>query len=254
MKLFDSHFHIIEPGFPLIENNGFLPEFYTVEDYQGELAASGLEAVGGAVVAGSFQGFDQTYLEAVLKKFGPKFVGITQLPPETSDAEILRLDAAGVKGIRFNLYRGTAADLSVIETFSKRVHDLVKWRTEFYLNMNTVSAELEATILSLPKASVDHLGMGKANPDRIAKFLAAGVAVKVTGFGRVDYSREEVAALLPKLFAENPAGLLFGSDLPGTRARERFSLSDLELIQGQFSAADAEKILLTNGQKWYFED
>ncbi|WP_265459826.1 amidohydrolase family protein [Enterococcus sp. HY326] len=251
MQLFDSHFHIIEPGFPIIENNGFLPGFYSVADYQTELAAIGLEAVGGAVVSGSFQGFDQSYLEAVLKKFGPNFVGITQLPPETSDAEILRLDAAGVKGIRFNLYRGAAADLKTIEKFSRRVHDLVNWRTEFYLNLDTVSADLEAVILNLPKVSIDHLGMGKANSQRVAKFLAADVAVKVTGFGRVDYSREEIARLLPQLFAENPDRLLFGSDLPGTRARERFTLNDIKLIQDQFSVADAKKILLTNGQNWY---
>ncbi len=34
MKIFDSHFHIINPDYPLIENNGFLPHKFTIEDYR----------------------------------------------------------------------------------------------------------------------------------------------------------------------------------------------------------------------------
>lgn len=254
MKLFDSHFHIIEPNYPLIANNGFTPDFYTITDYQAEMANLDLEVAGGVVVSGSFQKFDQSYLEHALAQLGENFVGITQLPTDTSDETIARLDAIGVRGIRFNLYRGLSEDIEEITAFSERVYELAKWRTEFYLDVATLSQSLEAAICQLPKASIDHLGMGKSSSEKLAKFLAEGVAVKVTGFGRIDYSRTEIAKLLPKLFAENPDALLFGSDLPGTRARERFSLKDLELIQNLFSEEHARKILLTNGQNWYLRD
>ena len=36
--------------------------------------------MGGAVVSGSFQGFDQSYLLDALDQLGPSFVGVTQLP------------------------------------------------------------------------------------------------------------------------------------------------------------------------------
>lgn len=61
---------------------------------------------GGAVVSGSFQGFDQDYLVAALKELGPSYVGVTQLPFSVSAEEILRLHRGGVRAIRFNFKRG----------------------------------------------------------------------------------------------------------------------------------------------------
>lgn len=31
--LFDTHLHIIAPGFPLIPNRGYTPDFFTVDDH-----------------------------------------------------------------------------------------------------------------------------------------------------------------------------------------------------------------------------
>src|SRR3954447_26063794 len=94
-SLFDAHLHIIDPRFPLVPNQGWLPDPFTTEDYLARVAALGV--VGGAVVSGSFQGFDQTYLREALRRLGPGFVGVTQLPATASDAEILDLAAAGVR-------------------------------------------------------------------------------------------------------------------------------------------------------------
>ena len=93
--MFDAHFHVIDPRFPLVANNGFLPQPFDAASYR--RAATELNVTGGAVVSGSFQAFDQTYLEAALAELGPGFVGVTQLPAEVSDAEILRLDALGIR-------------------------------------------------------------------------------------------------------------------------------------------------------------
>ena len=51
-----------------------------------------------------------------------------------------------------------------------------------------------------------------------------GCMVKATGFGRV---RLDVEATLRAL---DPDKLLFGTDLPGTRARRPFERRDLELV------------------------
>nr|WP_306292490.1 hypothetical protein [Solemya velum gill symbiont] len=56
-QIFDAHLHIIDPRFPLIENRGFVPEPFSVADYRQRV--SDLPVVGGTVVSGSFQGFDQ---------------------------------------------------------------------------------------------------------------------------------------------------------------------------------------------------
>ena len=78
--LFDAHLHVIDPRFPLVPNQGWLPEPFTVEDYLARVAGLGL--VGGAVVSGSFQGFDQSYLREALRRLGPGFAClIRSLPP-----------------------------------------------------------------------------------------------------------------------------------------------------------------------------
>lgn len=57
---FDARFHIVDPRFPLFKNVGFLPGEFTVEQYRAR--TQGLGLVGGAVVSGSFQRFDQGFL------------------------------------------------------------------------------------------------------------------------------------------------------------------------------------------------
>ncbi|NNG63010.1 2-pyrone-4,6-dicarboxylate hydrolase, partial [Pseudomonas fragi] len=84
--IFDAHCHIIDSAYPLIPNNGYMPEFFSVDDYQERTRPLGI--VGGAVVSGSFQGFDQTYLIAALNRLGPGFVGVTQLPASVTDAQL----------------------------------------------------------------------------------------------------------------------------------------------------------------------
>ena len=56
MKVFDSHFHIFDPRFPLVPNDGYLPQPFTCSDYLARTA--GFRPAGGAVVSGSFQAFD----------------------------------------------------------------------------------------------------------------------------------------------------------------------------------------------------
>ncbi|MEQ9365853.1 MAG: hypothetical protein RIF32_16540, partial [Leptospirales bacterium] len=67
-RIFDSHLHIIDPRFPLIANQGYLPGYFTTLDYHSQAAdlkqSTGDNIVGGAIVSGSFQAFDQSYLEA----------------------------------------------------------------------------------------------------------------------------------------------------------------------------------------------
>ena len=62
LPLFDAHFHVVDPRFPLVPNRGYLPERYTVSDYRERMEDYDLR--GGAVVSGSFQAFDQYRSEA----------------------------------------------------------------------------------------------------------------------------------------------------------------------------------------------
>ncbi|MFC7686268.1 2-pyrone-4,6-dicarboxylate hydrolase [Ureibacillus sp. GCM10028918] len=250
-KIFDAHFHIIDPKFPLVENQGFVPDYFTVDDYLQELKEMSIEVTGGAVVSGSFQGYHQEYFAEAISELGNNFVGITQLPFDTTDEGILKLNDDGIRAIRFNLYRGLSASPKQIKELSERVYKLCNWKTELYLNLQTIDSELEELIFTLPKVSIDHLGMHKCSIDQLKKIVHADIPIRLTGFGRVGYERDEIRELITTLYSENPSCLIFGSDLPSTRARYRFSNNDIQLIKETVGREAQDRIFFQNGENWY---
>src|SRR5258707_7841470 len=97
--IFDAHCHIIDPRFPLVENQGYLPPAFTVDDYRAQAAPLGV--TGGAIVSGSFQEFDQDYLVDTLARLRPSYVGVTQFPPPTPGDVIPDLPRRRVRAGRF---------------------------------------------------------------------------------------------------------------------------------------------------------
>jgi len=171
--VFDAHVHVIDPRFPLIENNGYLPPPFTVDDYRARMA--GLGVTGGAVVSGSFQGSDHTYLVAALAELGSGWVGVIQLDENARDRDIARLDRRGVRGLRFNLSRG-AIDIELLVTQARRAYDLVGWHAEFYVD----GPMLARLVPDLPVAAQRELatqvgeGQRSAFDERHARRVEAG--------------------------------------------------------------------------------
>jgi predicted TIM-barrel fold metal-dependent hydrolase len=245
MMIFDSHLHIIDPEFPLIPNQGFLPDAYTCEDYRDGTRPLGI--VGGAIVSASFQGFDQSYLTAALDALGPNFVGVTQLPPNVSDEEILRLNAAGVRAIRFNIRRGGSADISQLPALARHVHAVAGWHVELYIDGRELP-DLLRTLLGLPKVVIDHLGLSRDGLTCVYKLVERGVHVKASGFGRLDF---EPVPVLREIASINPHALLFGTDLPSTRAQRPFEAADIHRLRDALDPALAEHALYNNAVSLY---
>jgi len=244
--VFDAHFHIVDPNFPLVPNNGYLPEAFTADDYLEQVAPLGV--TGGAVVSGSFQAFDQGYLLAALERLGAGYVGVTQLPADAPDETIVALDDAGVRAVRFNLYRGGSAGLDEIDTLARRVHAIAGWHSELYVDAADLP-DLADTLRALPQVTVDHLGMSDDSTGTLLSLVEHGLVVKATGFGRMGVSDPD--ALMAKIVAANPAGLVFGTDLPSTRARVPFQASDLDRVANAVGPDHAQAVLSTNARLLY---
>jgi predicted TIM-barrel fold metal-dependent hydrolase len=243
--IFDSHLHIIDPRFPLVPNQGFVPDAFTCRDYLAVAGALGIS--GGAVVSGSFQAFDQTYLLDALPVLGPSFVGVAQLPVETTEDQISRLHLAGVRAVRFNLVRGGPAAVDDVDTLAHKVFDTAGWHSEFYLR-NADLPDLTPMLLLLPRVSIDHLGLTSRGLDSLLRLVEAGATVKATGFGRGDL---DVPRLLRQIHDVNPAALMFGTDLPGTRARRPFRAADIALVQSALGPSASAKVLCDNAVAVY---
>ena len=243
--VFDTHFHIIDPRFSVMENQGFLPPTFTVDDYRTRTA--GLNIKAGTVVAGSFQGVQTDYMYDALSKLGPTFVGVIQLQATVTDEEIISLNAAGVRAARFNLVRGGSAGIEDLDLLARRVHDLVGWHAELYADAAALEPSFE-TIVHLPRLSIDHLGLTQAGVPTLLKLAERGVKVKATGFGRAEV---DVPATLLALSRANPNCLMFGTDLPSQRARRPFMPSDMDLIRDTLGEALARKAFYDNALDFY---
>src|SRR5690554_2206794 len=223
-RVIDAHFHIYNDSFPLIENQGFLPAPFSIEDYR--YRTQNLNVVGGVIVSGSVQGFDQSYLKSALRDMGDQFVGITNLPSSVSDDEILKLRDHRIRGIRVNLKRGVVSGLDNLVDFGQRIWDLAGWHLEMYVDSRELD-EIIPKLIKLPKVSVDHLGMARSGLSQIQKLAENGVHIKASGFGRTEV---DVAKAVKSLYATNPDCLMFGTDLPSTRAERPFNVRDIETV------------------------
>ena len=245
MKIFDAHFHIIDYKYPIVENNGYLPPNFTIEDYQERV--KNYELVGGAIVSGSFQAFDQSYLKDSLFKLGKHFFGVANIPFHIKEKELDELNQKNVVAIRFNLKRGGSETIENLAYLSNQLHDQYGWHTELYLDSKDLKS-MEKILTNIKSFSIDHLGLSKSGLKDLYGWVEKGARVKASGFGRLDFDPIEI---MKKINQINPEALMFGTDLPSTRAKVPFSMSDLQTIVMNFDEEDQERILCTNALKWY---
>jgi predicted TIM-barrel fold metal-dependent hydrolase len=222
--LFDAHMHIFDPAFPLPGNQGFVPPPFTVADYRGRTDALGI--VGGAVVAASTQGTDPAPLIAAARSLGPRFVVVAEAHPGQDEAALAALAEAGVRGVRFNLWRGGAFDIPAMLSHARTAaaHGL---HAELYADAAALARHVDA-LAALPAGlALDHLGMTEAGLGITVALAKSGVRVKATGFGRVSL---DVPAALERVARAAPHALMAATDLPSTRATRPFADADLALI------------------------
>ena len=224
-RLFDSHCHIIDHRFPIIPNQGYTPPHFPLEDYLAQ--AKPLGVVAGAVVSGSFQANDQTYLIDALGKLGTGWVGVTQIPNDYPDAEIAKLGTIGVRAVRFNIFRGRIGNIDDIIALATRCHAVADWHAEIYADAAALKPHVDR-LSKLPQIAIDHLGMTEEGVPVLLDLVAAGCKVKATGFGR---TKVDIPKTLERIAQRNPGALVFGTDIPSTRAQRPFLPSDIDLIE-----------------------
>ncbi len=150
------------------------------------------------------------------------------------------MNEKGVKALRFNVNRGGSEDISRLVNFARRVYELVNWHTELYINSNDLP-EITNILEKLPKVSIDHLGLSKEGLLNLLALVEKGVRIKATGFGRIDF---DAAEAMKAIYSINPDALMFGNDLPSTRAKMPFQYSDIELIKSEFEEEAIKKFFI----------
>jgi predicted TIM-barrel fold metal-dependent hydrolase len=149
--------------------------------------------------------------------------------------------------VRFNVRRGGSAGLGQVEAMARRVYEIAGWHVEFYADAATLEPHLPL-LKSLPRIAVDHLGLTAQGRTILLKLAGHGAKVKATGFGRLDF---DIAQTLKAVDRANPAALMFGTDMPSTRAPRPFEASDIDLLVDALGETGARRALRDNAVALY---
>jgi D-galactarolactone isomerase len=119
----DCHHHIYDSRFPVDPAATLKPGDATVADYR--MLQKRIGTTRHVVVQPSTYGVDNRCLLDALGQFGKGTArGVAVVNTGVTDAELHRLHAAGVRGIRFNIAQAGATTIEMVEPLSQRVHRL----------------------------------------------------------------------------------------------------------------------------------
>jgi D-galactarolactone isomerase len=118
----DCHHHIYDAHYPVDPKAALRPQDALVEDYRALQRRIGTARH--VIVQPSTYGTDNRCTLDALATFGPEARAVAVVNDGVSDAELKRMDALGVRGIRFNLAQAGATTAEMIEPLSKRVNEL----------------------------------------------------------------------------------------------------------------------------------
>jgi predicted TIM-barrel fold metal-dependent hydrolase len=227
--IIDTHAHVIDPArFPFPEGPGYKPlphEIGTSEAYCAVLDAH--RVAHALLVQPSGYGYDNGAVLDAMERHPRRFKTIAVIDPETSEAELARLDALGVVGVRFNLqsHRRDALEGPNAALFMERLKEL-GWFAQVFADDAQWAVIAPLLRRSKVRVLVDHFGVrdlapGLSQPG-FAEVLALGrdgnAVVKLSAPFRIsrragDFSDLEpfAEALLAAFGIEN---CIWGSDWP----------------------------------------
>jgi predicted TIM-barrel fold metal-dependent hydrolase len=223
----DTHAHVCGPRdrFPLVANRLYNPPEASVAEYRHMLNTLGLER--GVLVQPSVYGTDNRAMLEALAQDPQRLRAVAVLPFDVSAAEVERLHALGVRGVRCNIVDlKTGKGQLPLDGLRQVARTIAPygWHIEFLMHVNEFP-DLDRQLAGLPVPVVfGHLGyvptqLGATEGfEALLRLAKAGQAwIKLTAPYRLTaealpYPTTNAAA--QRLVDEVPQRLLWGSDWP----------------------------------------
>ena len=269
----DCHFHVFGPAGRYPHNQvdlRYAPPVAPVEDF---LALAGKLGIGRFVfVQPSAYGRDNRCMLDAMRKIGAaKCRGIVDIDENAPDAELERLDALGVRGVRINVSPVKPFEAGFAAKLLPRIERLrarcagIGWQLDF-LTPGWLTSELMPV---LNKLDVDftlaHFGMflakdGVKQPGflQLLELLRRGERhcwVKLTGVYRMSVAKgfADVAPMARALIEAAPDRVIWGSDYPHLSFADKVGSVELWNLLGQWAPDQAtlKKILVDNPQRLF---
>ena len=264
----DTHAHICGPiaRYAYSERRVYTPPDTLLPAYRHMLGQLGVERM--VLVQPSVYGSDNTVMLAAMAEVGASARGVAVVDDDVGDAELERLHAAGVRGVRINVVdvaeaKGVIA-MAPLEKLAKRIKTR-GWHMEFLMHADEFP-ELDRAFGDFPVDIVlGHLGY--TNTDKglqdpgfraLLRLMKDGKAwVKLTGPYRISTQPLPHADTIPfahALLEAAPDRVLWGSDWPHVMVKGAMpndaDLADM-LLEWIPDAALREQVLAANPQKLY---
>ena len=221
------------------------------------------------LVQPSVYGSDNTVMLEAMKAAGEAFRGVAVVDYEVSDAELAKLNAAGVRGVRVNIVdvkdrQPGTLPMAELTALAKRIAPM-GWHMEFLMHCDEFP-DMDRTFADFPVDIVlGHLGymktsLGVNNPgfQALLRLMKAGKAwVKFTGPYRISgepLPHADTIAYAHALIAANPQRVLWGSDWPHVMVKSAMpNDGDLcDLLSGWIpDEATRVQVLVKNPEKLY---
>ena len=222
----DAHVHVFGPRarFPFAEGRNYTPSDATKEMLFALHEKLGIEHC--VIVQPNCHGRDNSVTVDALAATGGAYRGIALVGLDVSDAELKRLDAAGMRGARFHYvgHLSTGPKIDDVIAFGKRLAG-VGWHLQIHMAGELI-AELAPSLKRSPvPVVIDHIGRIDASLgiDQPAFRALLGlmdnknVWVKVSGTDRITRAGPPYADAVPfarKLVAEFGDRCVWGTDWP----------------------------------------
>ena len=265
----DTHAHILGPiaRYAYSPARVYTPPDCLLSDYQQMLATLGVERA--VLVQPSVYGSDNTVMLNTMQAAGGAFRGVAVVEDHIADAELAKLNAAGVRGVRVNIVdvkdrKPGTLPMAELTALAKRIAPL-GWHMEFLMHCDEF-ADMDRTFADFPVDIVlGHLGYMKADKglndpgfQALLRLMKAGKAwVKFTGPYRISTQampHADTSAYAHALIAANAQRVLWGSDWPHVMVKSAMpndgDLCDL-LSAWIPDAATREQVLVNNPAKLY---
>jgi 2-pyrone-4,6-dicarboxylate lactonase len=271
----DAHFHVFGPAgrYRYGGDLRYEPPHAPLADYLALARTLGIERY--VFVQPSAYGRDNACLVDAMRevnaRFGPVCRGIVDVDEDVPDAELARLHAIGVRGVRINVspvkppQTGFAAKLRPrIERLDARLAE-TGWQLDFLLP-GWLTFELMDTLSRLRVPfTLAHMGMfaaregpGQRGFVALLDLLRHGSGrcwVKLTGTYRVSTAPgfADAEPMVRALLAAAPDRLIWGSDYPHLSFADKVSSIELFNLLARWvpDEADRHRILVANPHRLY---
>jgi D-galactarolactone isomerase len=260
----DCHMHIWDPRFPVSPDAHTLTRKATVDDYRPVRDRLGLARV--VVVQSTVYRTDNTCALDAMQQFGDSARGVASVGPEVGDAELARLTAAGMRGLRYVMLPGRPMAWETLPVMAPRIAQF-GWN----INLQLPGEELAGRAALLADLAcdlvIDHIGRFTAPFDANApgvralhRLLDAGrcwvkLSAPYHGSKSGPPHYEDNGALARELVKRWPERMLFATNWPHPSVKGG-APDDLELCRLLWEwAPDAKtrrRIFVDNPAALYF--